>query len=504
MSSSKAANGSIHLRSAAGPIEMRLLDNQFQEVAVGYGEIHERRLPAGLYRLEINAGPIQQKEHISLSPGESFEKLNIHVPFPAAAPVQGTSTTHESHGYPASDLSRAPDKIFGDGGRLLLFFRNVGKDVSATINVEEISLRNAALDPVCDLPAEVIKDEAAGWVALSAEVNPGGYVIRNLRKPQRSWRKESPVETSVDQSIWVQEGWTTIVFIPNWGDRAVPSLRKASAYMARLWDGFHYDDYEGANAAMELGLSGLRQGRPVVPRNLLELMLNEKFQNPMLGIVGAHALLLEPEPRWSLFDTVRRNLKKLVPDHPDVTALHVIGKQQREKMSHSRVKPVSWPPMLHASYRGLIARDADEPGLIKAGSIADRAAANLYQEGPWSIWQSMIATNEAVDDELMDTIKNLESTLSEPTDPVTENLAQIWTTTQQESTQAPGKLSDPEVRQVAQYVQQTTQEASSRKKSSSYRPMDLDDLGRKVGLPVSSVERAITTISEEGFSEGKV
>jgi hypothetical protein len=517
MSSSKNPEGTIHFRSASGPVELRLVNHRFQTVASGYGEIH-KKLPAGIYRLEMNAGPVQETRYIDLEPGETVEDLNIYLPFPSAAPVRGTTTSHESHGYPADDLSRNPTRSYGQGGRLLLFFRNVGDDRQAPLNIDSFSLLNASLKPLGDLPADVVRNEADGWAALSADIEPGGYVLRNTRKPRRSWSSQTPEEEPVDQSLWVSEGWTTIVFIPNWSGRMSPSLHQASIHMAQLWAGFSYDGAEQVNLALELALSGLRQGRPVVPQNLLDLLLDEKFKNPMLGIVGAHAMLLEPKPRWELFDIVRRNLQRLTPGHPDVIALYVIGKERRVNEAHSRVEPVSWPPMLYTSYRGLIERNAQEPGLIVANSMADRAAAYLYQQGPWSMWksfelttglgqvistsilmgESMMAKTIDLDDELLEQIAEIKVMVSSPTDPAAESVAHIWSSVQEDSEVRPGELDDPEVQQVVEYLQQFSRQAARGRESASGQPMKVEDISKRVGLPVSAVKRAIRTISEQG------
>ena len=44
--------------------------------------------------------------------------------------------------------------------------------------------------------------------------------------------------------------------------------------------------------------------------------------------------------------------------------------------------------MRHACYRGLIERDADEPGRIRADSIADHAASRLCPQSPWTQWRA--------------------------------------------------------------------------------------------------------------------
>jgi hypothetical protein len=117
-------------------------------------------------------------------------------------------------------------------------------------------------------------------------------------------------------------------------------------------------------------------------------MLREKFDNPMLGIMGAHLLLLaledqrgreaeqarrqrlqssrdqleRPHRPWdqSLFDTVVRHLQRLVSgNHPDVQALSL-----RASDPSLRATRVTAPPMLRRSWSLLVAASNDQPELV--------------------------------------------------------------------------------------------------------------------------------------------
>jgi hypothetical protein len=500
MSPSKSTKSSVHLRSVSGPVEIRLLNNQFQTVALGYGEIHQV-VPPGLYRLEVNAGATQTREHISIEPGEHFKSLEISVPFLSAAPIPGTSTGDNLHGNQTATLSRQPNQTYGKGGRLVLFFRSVDNDMDSPMDVEPFSLWDDSFRPVGNLPEDVVRNETQGWVALSADMNPGGYSLRNGRRSRHSWGSEELHGESVDLSIWIAKGWITILFIPTWKGRKVPSLRNCSVYMASMKTGFDYDGLSHnaycreVGLASELALIGLRQSRPMVSRDLLRLLQNKKFQNPMLGIIGAHTILLESKPRWSLFDTVVRNLKTLLPDHPDVTALHILGKQRRNNDSSSLVKSVSWPPILYTAYRALIARDHHEPGLIQDGTPADQIASHLIPDAPWTFWKSFELTS-------LDPVDSPSLPASEvrgSSDMLTDNFEQLLKAAEEGSPKTVGELHHPEVIQVAQYVHESARGAMGKAVETSSGTSQLKELSKNVGLPVSSVKRAIRTLFEKGF-----
>ncbi len=500
--SSYKRKANVYLRTPGTPLELRLIDHRFQTVATGIGELR-KKVPPGIYQIEVRAGNTKQREFIELKPGQYFEKTDLHLAFETTAPVPRAANSHEFHGYPAQDISRNPNQSYGDGGRLVLIFRDTTSEGRSWLDISSYTLLNSALEPVGNLQTDTQKIDDAGFIALSADVSPGGYVLRNtLEWDSTAKRSANESPGGADLPIWIEEDWTTIVFIPGSRYRAVPLLRGASIHMARIWMGYSYDNGSDINTAVELTLSGLREGRTVISPEYLNAMLNAKYENPMLGIIGAQAMLLEPRPRWRLFDTVRRNLQKLIPNHPDVTALFVVGKGRRGNIARSRVAPVEFPPMMYAAYRGLIARDADEPGLIVGNSLADQAASRLYRQSPWSLWKPFEFSAETeLDPELLENIAEVESMLLNPETPLVGDVARIWENVTAK-TSAVGNLSDPEVEHVTKFVQQYSRQSQrgySRKTPRS--AVRIQDLSKQIGLPVSSVVRAIQTISEKGFGK---
>lgn len=527
--SSSRAKSLIHVRSVTGPVELRILDADLSEMARGFGEVRKRLRP-GLYVLEIHAGPVHKQEIISLGSGEVFEKLDLRTPFPSAAPIEGTSTTHEYHMLAAVDVSRNPSEDYGDGGRLFIFIRNIGEGDEARqapINVESISLHDTDLSPVGDFPNDLIRADGDGWVGICATVNPGGYALRSAGRGFPDTGEGHAGDGLVDQSVWVSEGWTTMVFVPNWSGSSRPSTEYSSIHMTPCSEGF---DPTGqiacdTNRALELALSGLRQGQSVLPKDLRRLLLTEKFANPMLGIIGVHVLLQASKTSWSLFDTVVRNLAKLVPDHPDVTALRLMGKELRGNRSRSRVKPVSWPPMLYASYLGLIARDSEEPGIIPERSPAERAASCLHQEGPWSRWTALSPQFDSEADEVeqaefaaverprmrrrrvlvraaAERVEDEESVcdVSESeVDDVAEWVQKLASQIHVAEGEAPtfASLDDPGVTRVTNYVRSMVRQASRETKGGIPESFSVAQLSRKVGLPVATVGRAVRTIKRD-------
>ena len=533
---SSSARARVELATPQGPFELKLFDHTHALVASGFGQI-ERSLRPGLYQLEVNAGPKTEKRFITVGPS-GWVDTEITIDMPSAAPIGGTSTIHEFHGYPASQLSREPQHSFGYGGRLVVFVRNMGENPHGPVNVDSLSVfdaRGAELATGLETgPVAFQKSPSDGWAGFSADVEPGGYTLRQTRPRRRAGEYS---EKTVDQSIWVEKGWITLVFAPFRDKVDYPEPEFASVHMAGLDLGFDpYDqEMQAANLALEIALSGLRGGRAIVPRSLEELMLRGKFGNPMLGIVGALALLHAEKTNWRLFDTVRRNLKRLVPQHPDIQALHVMGKQKRADERDSRIPAATWPPMLYACYRGLIDRDSDETSrLIPAGSIADHASSRLLAQGPWSRWRALHGPPEEARDERLE--KRIQATVDQlrliaAQEGETELVAQLrhsWhegiarldvsSVDRKRSTPATGTSvtktaiesmtpstmpaeTGPyaETLQVATYLEGLAEHATKFNLPISETTFDVRQLSDQVGLPRATVRRALRNLVDEGL-----
>ncbi len=162
--------------------------------------------------------------------------------------------------------------------------------------------------------------------------------------------------------------------------------------------------------------------------------------------------------------------------------------------------------MLAAGYRGAIARDAEEPGLIVGDSFADQAASRVYQQGLWKPFE--FSTETTVDSSLLADIAKIERMVSNPTTPLTTNVLQLWRSGGEKDAPSTGVLSNPEVRYVAQFMQKTVEKESRRETTRStkrlytdeYSTLEIKTLSKTIGLPVSSMARAIKSITEQGFS----
>jgi hypothetical protein len=302
----------------------------------------------------------------------------LQLAVPSAAPVDRTSTTREDHMHAAFMASSSLAKSRASSG-VVLMLRTL-RDSNAPFGsaaADSISLVDADLRPV-----DADRRHGDGWATITARLKPGGYALR-VDPPGRG-----PLGPTF-QSIWATRGWQTLVFVAN--TESGPAADRAAVHMTRMRDRWQpQSDRRDIDLGVEAARWSLQQARPGISPRLLRLLLKTKFRNPMLGIIGAHVLLLDPKPNLRQLRTVIRNLSGLVPDHPDVRALMWLLEDA------NRARPaggpagarISWPPTLLASYTAAIHRDAYEPGAIVTGSPAEGLAAHLVVTGIWTSWRS--------------------------------------------------------------------------------------------------------------------
>ena len=388
-------SGSIVIDSGLDSIQVSLVDSTFNEVATGIGGLRATELPPGIYQLRLSAGTVADSRLISLSAGQEYTEV-AELAFPTAAPLPGSSTWDPRHELAAEEASQhiVNSSQWGEDaeGGLLVMARGTGES-QAFANPPELELiRRTALTPAGDVPTAFgersiadkwIHGSGPDWVVRAAAVEPGGYGLR-VRQG----------DDYLEQAIWVAPGWQTLVFFPADGDRV--QLRRAAISMTGISAPWKPAFALASAQASELALAGLREHRAILPSNLLQLLLEGKFTDPMLGVVGAHSLLLSPTMDFEQFDVVVHNLRRLLGRLPDVAALEVLGAEarmaageHRAELPEQQLPRIDWPPMLLSGYAALVRHDAFVGGgSIVPSSPAEMIAGRLRGNSIWTAWNA--------------------------------------------------------------------------------------------------------------------
>lgn len=364
--SSAADTSRIELQSETPGVEFSVLDSRFIELGAGVGDLR-LDVPAGIYEVRERFGDSVETYLITVRADEPFRRSSRHA-IPTVAPATaGSTTSHENHFAAAAEASQSLAGADGPPSGVVLMSRALrGHSAGVTSGAPPVSLRTLDGRPV---PITDRWESGPDFSVTSGRLDPGVYVLRTAR----------PGEPSFEQAVVLCRGWQTLVFFPE--GRQGPEPERAAVHMCPLPLTWGHDPH--SQLVLEAALAGLAEGRLDISDADINDLLMAKFMDPMLGIVGAHALLVSRNPRMGLFDHVLRNLNALVPDHPDVAALSQLSSLAAPPEYFS----ASEPPMLLPSYRkALLPANLSNQWAIVDGSPLERCAAALVERGVWFTW----------------------------------------------------------------------------------------------------------------------
>ncbi len=367
--------------------EISVVNADQQPVDKAVGEL-KASLPAGIYKVRVRVGPTVNENLVSL---DQDRELTIPtLQFPSPIPLNDTSRSHEYHQGAARQLSATPCDVLGAGASIFVFSRQwtqggpEGK-LHPTLPNPAIGLR--LLDDKENLLANIEEravvnalpgyDASAGW---RANVQPGPYRLR----------LEFSDGSEIERALYVAPRTQTQIFFLL-HEQCLPSGQ--SEVRADLAGGTisisltqQFDPADQIVRLKELACYALTQTRRVLSDSVRAEIVNEKFTDPMLGILGAH-LILRDEPdsdaKAERLRTIERNLENLLgPDHPDVRALHLkTGGEQRHNYS------LLSPPMLRASWDLAVDASINNSSAIPAGSTSGSIARRVLPTALWLLWR---------------------------------------------------------------------------------------------------------------------
>jgi hypothetical protein len=199
----------------------------------------------------------------------------------------------------------------------------------------------------------------------------------------------------------------TIIAPPNWHVRIFTLLRTytgnhkqerkadlvSSAIMLSRSQDFQPNNEDAR--LVELARLGLTQKRRVLSNELRNEILAGKFDDPMLGILGGHLLLMESPVDCNLLEIVVKNLRSMLgAEHPDVEALALRLNSAQNPLE------VSTPPMLQRSWGLILEATADQKATVLRQSFAGRIIRSTRAGDPWLLWLNPDSASASRDGEI--------------------------------------------------------------------------------------------------------
>ena len=392
------AGGTVHVHlTAGGPLaEVFLIDHSFSLVSRAIGVL-DADVEQGVYKVKGQLGEASAERVVILNRDQDID-LSDDLSLASAVPLQGTKRTHEFHMGPAADDSRTVLRTTGSGAQIFLCARRwsePGMGYDDTTSAPDLSLHRQSGETIIDLSASGRGDRSLRDPMLGAtvDVDPGRYLIR--------WRDDSGF--TAEQSVEALQGWQTQAFLLE--DAKGETHHAISILMGR--DGFDWSD-PSVRVAEEARVA-LADERRVASQFITESLF-AKFEKPMLGLFGAHLMLLGRDDELeaaeadgvkrlrapvgfdqSYFDGVVANLATLLgPNDPDVIALAT----QASDRNLGELEPVTFPPMLWRSWLLLIQASNKRRDLLPTQTW--RHVLRLLPVRPFLVWSPEDSGDEAV------------------------------------------------------------------------------------------------------------
>jgi len=368
--------------------EIFVIDGESNVKARGVGRL-SAELPPGIYRVRYRVGDTVADSIEEFPPGENtyfapMPDLHLSSPVPLLVPTSGLQPESAQN---AVEWSRSAAAKAGAGSSIFLFISGSPDDQLSLLG--EVTLRTVTGTEVCSMKEAPTKNGCRGF---AIEVSPGSYLLR----------LSAPDLPEVEQTVVASPDWQTQVFIPvvSTAGRRCLDISQSAVLMSPGESGFQPDWIalrwtEAARQALAAGRgnaapveslrAGVQDARMLQKSGFddatLKAMLHAKFLNPMLGIYGAHLMILKADRDVTLLREVTDNLHKLVGDHPDVLTLHF-------SLNDDRARQLSFPdpPMLRSSW-SLVVQNSTRPELVPSGSYASRVGANLWGAGAYLTWK---------------------------------------------------------------------------------------------------------------------
>jgi len=388
----------IDLRAGDPAAEIFLIDRKLQLVKQGVGVL-QAEVPSGLYEVKLRTGTSTFEEVISVR--APVRKTYPALEFSSPVPLDHTHKSHEFHVENAVKHSTHTHVALGAGSHIFLFARDwtskkppAGASAPGTYPnpAKGLSLRDASGGVLVDFEQTgAVGTNWDPWAACNIGVAPGSYLLH----------LDAPDGTVWERTLVASPGWQTQCFLLQrmFGEDKAADIGGATILMREDGAGFKPDSHQARMS--ELARLGLVNQRPVLSREMQDL-LGDKFENPMLGIFGAHLLLQSEEQARgpydrSLFSHVVKMLRSLLKaPHPDVEAL-AWKAGQGDRSFHYLLPPMlrrSWPIVTHAS--------AEWPEVIPPNSVSAGICDSILAEQAWLVWSA--EQREADSQEIVETL----------------------------------------------------------------------------------------------------
>ena len=348
----------------------------------------DQQLPSGLFKIKTRLTRAVKQNVILLDGDWVSNEPAVTAPPLSVPPINTSATSHEYHAFaPGTALALTSATAPANDEAVLMVMARVYSGRQAR-NVdarpwEGVSVVDERGRTIIDLERDGQRNPPRQDPNASDQ-DPFAICVRTVKPGAYFLRQKLNNGSTIDQSLVACAKWRLEAYVlrqvaadassPDWRPR-VSILMRRPEVTAPLGE---------SDQLIETARIALADERAILNADL-ELLLLQKFDNPIAGLIGGHLLLVEherdPGRNTALLDTVVRNLISLVGNrHPDVVALSQACADPQLRQSG----PLPGPPMFARSWELLCKAAQTRPQLLP-GAVWKRAVAQAALP-PFLVW----------------------------------------------------------------------------------------------------------------------
>jgi V8-like Glu-specific endopeptidase len=351
-----------------------LIDGQQQLVTRNIQQIKVDVLP-GIYTARVRIGNSLCDKHIVVRPNEPYSEVLDPPLISSAIPLDGSTKSHEYHQSAVSGAEAADTVLHADGkSGILVVLREWTPGGKGRRHC-------GSLAPALTLCAADGSHIHSLNTSTTDTSETDRAIAQGVRVREGFYRLTCRLGDAIcEMPIFALADWQTQIYLLSQPtpQGLAPDFNRASILWAKSGAGF--DPTRADLKVLEAVRAAAESGRHFLTDKGLTDMLYKKFDNPMLGLISAHALLQRNAIAPELLSEVTENLEQMLGPIPDVIALKLTVDPKAE------APPVEWPPILRWSWQLLLQQSVDRPDLIRRHSLAEQVGSHLAGDGIWVSW----------------------------------------------------------------------------------------------------------------------
>ena len=385
----------VLIQAADGCSELYLVDDKFEVVASGVGHLYVQVSP-GLYKVRQRIGDNERSQVVEVerSDGPRYGDGPMYVALPALSfaspiPLQGTNTSRE---FQQAALGQTGTTAAGEGtGRISLLVRDSRWEMGGDNNdrgefltgeVSRLSL--GSLDGTFDRPLQQLGqvDIARGFFRASIDVAPGHYVL--TQSTSEGLQHCLPLEV---RAAWVPQVFLRIAQLGGSTQPQTLDLDHASIVYAGPGEQLYPSNPD--LLLLEVVRKAFARRRTDIGADFLQELLEGKYRNPMLGLIGSHLLLDSAEQDKTRMKAVVDNTSALLgEDFPDIIALRLRLAARTDTPPAQGLPTVTSPPLLAASWAALTRQTGNDSSKRTAMDVARLFwfPCTVESTSTWFVW----------------------------------------------------------------------------------------------------------------------